>query len=134
MNEPKSLTRLCKDRIELICAQKKSMRPIIIKFYSLVPRDAKVGVLLREQCWDYPLFGEKLERTIVPINLEIIQDQRFDYIVIIDDILGQNAKLKEFIIKNYKKAEILGRSYEPINPSGLFVLDEWALYLHQSSK
>jgi hypothetical protein len=103
-NTPRKLLRYSLDKWRL-------QTPIIMRFDSLVPLDTKVGVILPEHSflWDYPLFGERLQRTILPLNLEIVQYETFDYIVAVDVALRHNKKLKKFIETHYVKKEILGR-------------------------
>ncbi len=103
-NGHKSLIVLHKDRVGLRCVTWPTMEPIIRKFNSVVPLDSKVGTVLSEGAWDYPLFGQKLKRRIVQLNMEAVETQKFDFILIGDNtILEQNKELKDFITQNYKK-------------------------------
>jgi len=119
-NGHKSLIMLHKDKIGLRCVTWPVMEPIIRKFNTLVPLDSKVGIVMLEGNWDYPLFGEKLQRRIVPLNLEAIKSQKFDFILIVDNtLLEKEIELKDIIGKNYTTAEKLSeKSFE-----------DWILYV-----
>jgi hypothetical protein len=41
--------------------------PTLRTVEAVVPRDARVGVLLADEDWDYPLYGPHLERRLVPL-------------------------------------------------------------------
>lgn len=119
-NGHKSLIMLHKDKIGLRSVTWPVMEPIIRKFNTLVPLDSKVGIVMPEGDWDYPLFGKKLQRKIVPLNLEAIKTQKFDFILIVDNtLLEKEIEIKNIIRKNYTTAEKLSsESFE-----------DWILYV-----
>ncbi len=119
MNERKPLTGLFKDKIGLRSLARPEMEPIIRKFNLLVPKNAKIGIVLPKDSYDFPLFGEGLEKTIVPLNLEVIKGEKFDFLAVVDTAVDKEQSLKEFIRNNYRLAERLGR----------VALSEWVLYV-----
>ena len=56
------------DRIGQLVRSDTSYYEAIKRFESLVPDDATVAVCLRENQYEYPLFGRHLTRTLIPIN------------------------------------------------------------------
>ena len=56
------------DRVGQLARNRKSYYEPIKKYYQLVPENASVAVLLPDNSYEYPLFGEGLTRTIIPIN------------------------------------------------------------------
>ncbi|RJP74417.1 MAG: hypothetical protein C4532_02415 [Candidatus Abyssobacteria bacterium SURF_17] len=56
------------DRLEQLTRTRPAYHEPIEKFESLVPKDATVAVHLYDSSYEYPLFGEKLTRTIIPVN------------------------------------------------------------------
>jgi len=119
MNENKPLSALHKDELELRCIMHRDMESIIRKFDSLVPPNSKVGVILVEDSWDYPLFGKDLKRRIIPANREIVQSEKFDFIVAIQRLLEENERLSNVLSENYIMAEQLGEERD----------NKWVLYI-----
>jgi hypothetical protein len=112
---------------KLRCRTRPTMCNIILQFNSLVPLNSKVGILLPRDSWDYPLFGDGLKRKIVPLNLEILQEQKFDFLLIVDKELTweRHKDIRELIEKKYRVKMELGEEkredtfgtwvlYEPI--------------------
>ncbi len=57
-----------KDRIGQLTANNVPYYLPIKAFDSFVPRDATVAVFLKEDAYEYPLFGKYLTRRIIPVN------------------------------------------------------------------
>ena len=56
------------DRVGQLTTSNRGLYRAIKNFDRLVPEDATVAVFLYEDTFEYPLFGEDLSRTIIPIN------------------------------------------------------------------
>ena len=56
------------DRVEQLTINNPGFYGPVKAFDMLVPRNATVAVFLPEDSYEYPLFGERLTRTIIPIN------------------------------------------------------------------
>jgi hypothetical protein len=97
------------DRISQLTRENPNITSIFEKYEELVPKTAKVAICLHEDSYEYPFFGEKLTRTILPINSfieglqEIPKDAQF--LVYSDDLitlkpsdihLGGNWYLRSF--------------------------------------
>jgi len=80
------------------------------KVNAFVPLKSKVGLVVSVYEWEYPLFGEKLQRIIIPLNSENIRKQKFDFIIVDENKLILNQELKKWILKDYIKITHLGRT------------------------
>ena len=56
------------NRMEQLTRNRSYYSEALTNFDQLVPKDAKVAVFLQGNSYEYPLFGEYLTRTILPIN------------------------------------------------------------------
>ncbi len=56
------------DRMEQLTRTRSLYFDPLKRFDELVPKDAVVAVFLPADSFEYPLFGEHLTRTIMPIN------------------------------------------------------------------
>jgi hypothetical protein len=56
------------DRLQQLTANNPDLLPALQQFEEQVPPDATVAVLLREDEYEYPLFGEGLTRRLLPVN------------------------------------------------------------------
>ncbi len=56
------------DRMELLTINKPESYPTLKKFEDNVPQDSIVAIYLSEDSLEYPLFGEKLDRTLIPVK------------------------------------------------------------------
>lgn len=56
------------DRIEQLTRSRPDFTKVLRKYDEIVPEDARVAVFLRQNSYEYPLFGRNLTRKIVPIN------------------------------------------------------------------
>jgi hypothetical protein len=59
-------------RVEAMTARQGDLRPTLRWLDARVPRDARLGVRLGPDEWDYPLYGPTLDRTLV--NLRTLDD------------------------------------------------------------
>jgi len=64
--ERKSIFKM--NRMEQLTRNRRFFYKPLTRFDSLVPKTASVAVCLKANSFEYPLFGEYLSRTIVPIN------------------------------------------------------------------
>ncbi|MDD5217425.1 MAG: hypothetical protein PHN49_10405 [Candidatus Omnitrophica bacterium] len=115
MNVLKPLTALRLDRIGLRCLPRPDMADVFRKFNVRVPLEpgCRVGIFLVGSHWDYPLFGEKLQRTIVPVNLETLRRETFDYLIVSEGELEKNDALKTAVVEKYLFLEKLGNRKDP---------------------
>jgi len=80
----------------------------IRNYEALIPENSRVGVILGFYQWDYPLFGNKLNRTIIPVNTRNIQDENFNYLVVSKKELQKRKKLKKLVSERYVKKAYIG--------------------------
>ncbi len=104
------VTLLNKDRIGLRYLKRFEAERFIRKYYSIVPSGSRVGTILSFWEWDYPLFGEGLTRTIIPLDAQITKKQEFDFILVDQKTLDHSLKLKELILNDYSEAVFLGKT------------------------
>ncbi len=98
-----------KDKLGWRCLLRPWTEAWVRKYESWVPLKSKVGVVLNFWQWDYLLFGERLERTIIAVNLDNINKERFDFIVVSVDELQKHQELENLIRKDFVKFKKLGR-------------------------
>ena len=55
-------------RAEAKTAVRGEMRRVLEAIEREIPADAAVGVRLTEDDWDYPHYGERLERRLLPLT------------------------------------------------------------------
>ncbi|MDD5438743.1 MAG: hypothetical protein PHS37_00980, partial [Candidatus Omnitrophica bacterium] len=119
LGEKKPLYKLRNDKLALRCIPSLGKEAIVRRFNELVPLHTKIGVVVSENSRDYLLFGEKLQRLLVPLNQEAIKKQKFDFIVAITNVLEKKQELKQSIEKDYALIAHLGTSEQN---------NEWILY------
>lgn len=56
------------DRMEQLTRNRSRYLDALVKFEQLVPKQATVAVFFQEDSFEYPLFGDGLTRTIIPLN------------------------------------------------------------------
>ena len=92
----------------------------------LVPLECNLGIVsLPSFVWDYPFFGEKLKRTVTPVNKEILQNSKFDFIIAIKEALDRDKELETFIKNEYIKVKDL--ALNEWRDSGYYNY-KWVLY------
>ncbi|MBN3040896.1 MAG: hypothetical protein JW867_07190, partial [Candidatus Omnitrophica bacterium] len=97
----KSFVSLNQDKLSLVCQNYTLTLNPIRRFEFFVPKDSKVGIIVTPPFWDYKLFGDKLTRTIIPVNQKIILEQDFDYIVAEAYVFRFLPELKKLVDKDY---------------------------------
>ncbi|MFH1875269.1 MAG: hypothetical protein ABH865_00070 [Candidatus Omnitrophota bacterium] len=70
-------------------------------------RGRRVGVILGPLDWDYPIFGQKLRRKVIPITRKNIT-KRFTYIIATSPRLAQVPALVQMLAQDYKLEAELG--------------------------
>ena len=103
-----SLMSANQDRLGLRHLLRPQDEECIRTFDRIVPREERVGIIFTFYQWDFPLFGPDLTRTIVPLNINIIKNEKFNYIVASDRALELNPPLKDSLMKNYVVEQYLG--------------------------
>jgi 4-amino-4-deoxy-L-arabinose transferase-like glycosyltransferase len=117
-NERKPLKMLKASRQTLRFIDRPKLAAVIKKYLAAVPPGSKVGTYFT-MYWgvkdypDYPLFGEKLNRIVVPVNLNILNSQNFDFLLTTDSSLinPHEPNLIDYIIKKFPAVKNLG--HEP---------------------
>lgn len=56
------------NRLQQLTRNRRNYYPVIRRFKEIVPANAVVAAYFGEDTFEYPLFGEKLTRTLLPIN------------------------------------------------------------------
>jgi hypothetical protein len=64
--DPKAAWR--QDRIAQLTTKRAEMRPPLERIAVLLPADAPLGFVGRDDSWDYPLFGERFDRRVVRLR------------------------------------------------------------------
>ncbi len=75
------------DKLERRTIIRRNQEPLLRQMQERVPPGARVGLIFNQEDWDYPLFGEHLTRTLVPLHppdrlLEANRLDRLDYLVV----------------------------------------------------
>jgi hypothetical protein len=60
-------------RAEAQSVMRPELTPSLVAFEQLVPPGKRIGTILGEDDWDYPLYGERLDRELVPITTAAAQ-------------------------------------------------------------
>lgn len=79
------------DTIERQTINHDSMEPVLRAVERLIPQDATVGTVMGYNDYDYPLFGRRFSRAVVPfypppksIDPESLEDQSIDFVIVAD--------------------------------------------------
>ncbi len=123
LNVKKPLYELHNDKLTLRCIFFRDREIIIRQFNRLVPPHAKIGLALWGDSWTYPLFGERLQRQLTPLNGKILESQRFDFIAVVANLLEKAPWAKQALEADYKSIAALGNRSAEHN--------EWILYAHK---
>ncbi len=67
-NEKKYKSVFDMDRIQLLTRNGPVFEGVVREYYAIVPAGSVVAVAFREDTYEYPFFGEKLSRELLPIN------------------------------------------------------------------
>jgi hypothetical protein len=79
------------DRIGRQSINRPQIEPMLRMVDRLIPPEATVGIIIGGDDWDYPIFGEKFSRTVVPIHprpqkvdLQWLAEQDIDFLLLKD--------------------------------------------------
>ncbi len=101
------------DRISVQVITRPDMGPILRRVATSVPTTARVGTLLQDGDWDYPLFGPRLERTIEPLiptartTAYAIPPARLDYVISHQPAAEAGHLFQEWRLKNCRRLWVL---------------------------
>lgn len=96
LNEAKPLTDLSHiwelDRVGMQALNRPTIEPVLRMVEDVIPPDASVGIIVGGDDWDYPIFGDKLNRKVLPIlprpeilDSDWLAKQGIDYLLIKHD-------------------------------------------------
>jgi len=68
-NDSKSITAWGADSTIMETLMRPEMRPVLAQVVRSIPSDGRLQVFLNSDDWDFPLFGQHLDRTIEPLVL-----------------------------------------------------------------
>ncbi len=77
-NSGKPLGAWAVDRTTMQTITQPAMGPIFRRIASSVPQSARIGTLLNDGDWDYPIFGQHLDHTIEPLVMSIRPGGRYE--------------------------------------------------------
>ena len=113
-NSIKPLGAWAADRIALQVITRPDMGPVLRHVTLSVPITARVGTLLQDDNWDYPLFGQHLDRIIEPLipststSAYAIQPNKLDYVLTHQPQDMIDHLFRRWRLRGYHKVWVVG--------------------------